>query len=308
VTKKSKKREDDFAIFTVIIIVLSIMYYHHLDDTTKLTIQYYVYIIEIIGLIIIATIIGYFYYRWKNKNKKNINKLNYEKYIKEKNKISTKKQIPTSPPLPVPTSKSITVPLPPLPVPPSKSITVPTPPPLPPLPIPPSKSIAVPFKSITFSEPTPLSEPITISETITSPTEPITYPIQKTNENLILTKAESNFNEYLKKIIPPNLIINYKTRLVDVVNQKLIPIKHLHKALPMHLDFILIDNTGKIILAIELDDSSHNTPKAKYRDSIKNDALKKANIPLLRIHTAVYYNLSELKKSIQNKINFDYKK
>jgi very-short-patch-repair endonuclease len=133
--------------------------------------------------------------------------------------------------------------------------------------------------------------------------EPITYnPIQKTNENPILTKAESNFNEYLKKIIPSNLIINYKTRLADLIKQELIPEKHLNKILQMHIDFILIDKNGNVILAIELDDSSHNTQQAKERDAIKNDILEKANIPLLRVPNAIYYNLFVLKKSIQSKI------
>ncbi|MBN2851970.1 MAG: DUF2726 domain-containing protein [Clostridia bacterium] len=53
-----------------------------------------------------------------------------------------------------------------------------------------------------------------------------------------------------------------------------------------HVDFTLIDpKTMKLVCAIELDDSSHNRPKARKNDDFKNDIFEATGIPLIRFTT-----------------------
>ncbi|MDO5308299.1 MAG: DUF2726 domain-containing protein [Planctomycetia bacterium] len=58
-----------------------------------------------------------------------------------------------------------------------------------------------------------------------------------------------------------------------------------------HLDFLLCDPaTMQAILAIELDDASHNTASARRRDQQKDTILRNAGVPVLRIRSAMEYD------------------
>ncbi|EHD0695188.1 DUF2726 domain-containing protein, partial [Salmonella enterica subsp. enterica serovar Newport] len=49
-----------------------------------------------------------------------------------------------------------------------------------------------------------------------------------------------------------------------------------------HCDVVITDRTGRIIVAVELDDRSHQAPKRQQRDLLLEEVLKQAGIPLLR--------------------------
>lgn len=66
----------------------------------------------------------------------------------------------------------------------------------------------------------------------------------------------------------------------------------------MICDSILI----KPLLAIELDDSSHNNKKQKEKDKFKDDALETAGLPILRLPARYSYNLTDLKDKIFNEL------
>ncbi|MDR2439442.1 MAG: DUF2726 domain-containing protein [Planctomycetaceae bacterium] len=118
----------------------------------------------------------------------------------------------------------------------------------------------------------------------------------------LLSNAEIDFLNCLTKAKPKNLHVNYKTRLVDVIGGIPDGTKNKESILMMHVDFILVDYFGNVTLAIELDDSSHDTPDNRKRDNRKDEMLQKANIPLLRIHVRKSYDEFYLKKEIENKI------
>jgi uncharacterized membrane protein YeaQ/YmgE (transglycosylase-associated protein family) len=264
-TKKTKKinLEDDIAKIIVAFIVLSLIGYWAADDTTKQTINYY--ITAIIGLVITLSITGFLYYlnnkhkkqhteeiqKIINKNKKNIQKQQIEKYNKQQIKIIRQQ---------------------------TETLT----------------------KHQTETLTRHQTEILQIPENLVAQNLPKTKQQSKIK---LLTNAESYFLEYLSKVIPQDLIINHKTRLADVISTNILEDSvHKFRILQMHLDFILIDNSSNIVLAIELDDSSHNIPEAQERDKIKNEILQKANIPLLRIRVKKNYNLIELKNIILNNI------
>lgn len=50
-----------------------------------------------------------------------------------------------------------------------------------------------------------------------------------------------------------------------------------------HIDFLLIDESCRPMLAIEVDGSSHNRPDRVWRDARVNEALSAAGVPFLRL-------------------------
>ncbi len=68
-----------------------------------------------------------------------------------------------------------------------------------------------------------------------------------------------------------------------------------------HIDFVLCNkNEIKPILAIELDDSSHQKPDRQKRDEFVDNALKQAGLPLLRVPARGNYDPQELKQQIKS--------
>ena len=66
-----------------------------------------------------------------------------------------------------------------------------------------------------------------------------------------------------------------------------------------HLDFVLYDTaTKRILLAIELDDRSHEKAHRKARDEFVDRSLAAAGVPLLRIRAASMYYAQWLRLAI----------
>ena len=59
--------------------------------------------------------------------------------------------------------------------------------------------------------------------------------------------------------------------------------KYFAKISQKHVDFVICDEDFQVYFALELDDSSHDTEKAKEKDLFKDRAFKAAGIPLKRI-------------------------
>ena len=75
----------------------------------------------------------------------------------------------------------------------------------------------------------------------------------------------------------------------------------------LSVDFVLVDSRNyKTLLAIELDDSTHNKQERIRRDLIVNDIFKKANFPLLRVDSIKIDN-EKLKQMILENIKNDVK-
>lgn len=94
-----------------------------------------------------------------------------------------------------------------------------------------------------------------------------------TSTEYLLTKTELNFYNQLIQNLPSDKAIMSKVRLIDIVKpngSKRDYIKLRNKIISKHIDFLIIEkSTSKIILAIELDDSSHLNLQSKTRDSVK---------------------------------------
>lgn len=112
---------------------------------------------------------------------------------------------------------------------------------------------------------------------------------------LLLTKSEYTFFKTLQKILDNDkFIICPKVRLEDFIDvtdkQEIFKYRGYIKS--RHVDFLICDNNLHILFAIELDDKTHNSEKAKNTDEFKNKLFEKIGIKLYRIKTEDNYEIS----------------
>lgn len=142
------------------------------------------------------------------------------------------------------------------------------------------------------------------NKTYTDQTPKFNQPIQVRlpyHKKTILTKNEYNFYKRLKPIAEKyNLQILTKIRLADLieVNQGMTRRDwniYFSKIKSKHIDFAIADNM-KIVLIIELDDSSHQRKDRAMRDMFVDDALKVCGYYI--VHT--YGNTEMIDKALNN--------
>lgn len=124
----------------------------------------------------------------------------------------------------------------------------------------------------------------------------------------LLSKAERSFYGVLVQAVGSSGIVFSKVRVADVVS----PGKGLNRSdwqrafnaiSSKHFDFIVCDpDDCSVRLAVELDDSSHGSPKAQKRDDLLNGACQSAGLPLLRVKAAKSYVLAELQRQVAEAI------
>ncbi|MCM1578143.1 MAG: DUF2726 domain-containing protein [Ruminococcus sp.] len=112
------------------------------------------------------------------------------------------------------------------------------------------------------------------------------YPYQKV---YLLTKNEWSFYRSLKPITDKyRLHILSKVRMADLVQVKkgLSKSKYYSafgKIKAKHVDFVLADPKNlRILLAIELDDNSHNDVNAQQKDYFEDKVFETVGLPLIR--------------------------
>lgn len=120
------------------------------------------------------------------------------------------------------------------------------------------------------------------------------YPYQA---KPILTRREYQFYLMLRREADMRgLLICPKVGLKDLiaVTTKNNYMKYFRPIASKHIDFVVCDPALRVLFAIELDDSSHETKEARKRDHFKDQALRAAKIPLKRIRNFDEYTVWEL--------------
>ena len=121
--------------------------------------------------------------------------------------------------------------------------------------------------------------------------------------NLLKVPAKKEYL-YIKKscAMTPNELSFYKTLHEAVNGCVIIPQAHISMFLDHRIkgqnwkaafsringksiDFLICTNDMKPLIAIELDDSTHNQPDRKTRDDFVNSIMTNTNMPLLRFKT-----------------------
>lgn len=133
------------------------------------------------------------------------------------------------------------------------------------------------------------------------------YPYQLSK--FLLSKAERSFYGVLVQAMGSSGIVFSKVRVADVISPKKGQNRSdwqraFNAISSKHFDFIICDPTDcSIKLAIELDDSSHGSSKARKRDDLLNGACQSAGLPLVRVKAARSYVVSELQRQIAEAIS-----
>ncbi|KLU02305.1 putative queD like protein [Rhodopirellula islandica] len=112
-----------------------------------------------------------------------------------------------------------------------------------------------------------------------------------------LSAAELAFYRVLEQAVGETYSINNKVRLWDVlcVPRREDSRTYENKISSKHIDFLLCDpSTMQPILAIELDDASHNRKDRQERDAFLDQALTAAGLAILHIKAARTYSIAEV--------------
>ena len=129
----------------------------------------------------------------------------------------------------------------------------------------------------------------------------IRFPYRK--REFLFTKSEKAFFDVLNPIFMDyNYYVFAKVRIADLLyvpkNSKN-SMGFFNKIACKHVDFVICDKDEIIpVLAIELDDSSHNRPDRIERDIFVDKAFRTAKFPILHIPVQKKYDSEELKRII----------
>ena len=132
--------------------------------------------------------------------------------------------------------------------------------------------------------------------------KPNEFPYRKLDA--FFSPAERSFLGVLIQAAGSDTQVFGKVRVADVIApQKGMSRSDWQKAFNKisgkHFDYLLCDkNDLSVLCAIELDDSSHNSKKRKYRDEFLKGACQSANVPLIQVSAKARYSIHEIHQSI----------
>lgn len=118
----------------------------------------------------------------------------------------------------------------------------------------------------------------------------------------ILTETELNFYRQLYPLVEKyGYNINCKTRLADIfqIADTSHKMHYLNMVMSKHIDFLITNFNSEPILAIELDDYTHNFKEAEKNDTFKNQIFRACNLKLTRVPVAQYYDLNGIEETLK---------
>ena len=127
------------------------------------------------------------------------------------------------------------------------------------------------------------------------------------SRNKLLSDAERKLYFCLKEIFKDsNIVIFPKVRLLDIVD--VLPHSdktYLWKIQSKHIDFVLCnENDSKILLCLELNDSSHKNQSRIERDVFVSNVLNTVNIPIIFLQVQKCYDPGEVYEKISQYIPY----
>jgi hypothetical protein len=127
--------------------------------------------------------------------------------------------------------------------------------------------------------------------------DPLPYEARK----YFFSIAERSFYEVLKRLISADHTVFAKVRLADLVYvtkgsgswQS-----HFNRISRKHVDFVLCNRDLAPVVAIELDDSSHDAEEREARDEFVDQVLASAALPIVHIRAKRAYAPDELRAAL----------
>ncbi len=120
----------------------------------------------------------------------------------------------------------------------------------------------------------------------------------------LLTKAEQNFFEKLREVIHDHLIFA-KVRLADLIDAhewREDRDKNFYRVCSKHIDFVICDALSRPIVAIELDDKSHQLPDRVARDRELDELFSAVRFPLRHVAVKRYYTAEQIRELLPTKL------
>ena len=125
----------------------------------------------------------------------------------------------------------------------------------------------------------------------------------------LMSEAEKKFFFVLQEILGKDYLIFSKVRMADLLylprmsNSRFY--HYFNKIQSKHVDFLICDKENiKLLLVIELDDSSHLKMDRILRDTLVDKIFENFKLPILHIKTFQYYDkvllLNSVKKCLNN--------
>jgi hypothetical protein len=123
-----------------------------------------------------------------------------------------------------------------------------------------------------------------------------------------LSPAELVFYRALERAVGSNCRILSKVRLADLVRpEKGLDRKDWQSAFnrvcAKHVDFVVCDSAAlKPIVALELDDKSHQQEKRVERDDFLNELFARLTLPLMRVPVQKSYDVRALRVQMEEEV------
>ena len=122
-------------------------------------------------------------------------------------------------------------------------------------------------------------------------------PLPYSKKKYFFSAAERSFYEVLRRVVP-EFTLFAKVRLADLVHVSKGSgawQSHFNRINRKHLDFVLCNRDLAPIVAIELDDSSHDEEDREARDAFVDQVLAAAALPIVRVRAKRGYAPDELR-------------
>ena len=132
-------------------------------------------------------------------------------------------------------------------------------------------------------------------------------PLPYKRVRYIMTPSERKFFQVLHEAVGERFYIFTKVRVADVLLPKDAKDRSrwrsaFNKVACKHFDYVLCDREFRIVLAIELDDRSHDRADRKERDDFLNWACRSAGFELMRVKLQKSYNPKELRALVKRRV------
>ena len=124
-------------------------------------------------------------------------------------------------------------------------------------------------------------------------------PLPYSKRKYFFSAAERSFYEILKRLASAEHTVFANVRLADLVYVSKGADSwqsHFNRINRKHLDFVLCNRDLAPVVAIELDDSSHDEEDRQSRDKFVDQVLGAAALPILHVRAKRAYNLDEVRR------------
>lgn len=134
---------------------------------------------------------------------------------------------------------------------------------------------------------------------ITAPTPQASPSSKYERAKSLLTPTEAHFYQTLRSTVGPMAVIQCKVRLADLLLAPRHDITAFRRVSQKHVDFVLCEQlTLRPLVAVELDDRSHDRPDRQRRDQFVDSAYQSAGLPIVHIPVEKEYNPARLLETI----------